>query len=148
MGSNNFKSALTANQLAIDDPLQTQMDLKIFQRGLIYAHPQNPERNIKKSRKYFQEVIENYPDSTLATAAAILILSLDKIAKTEKALQEHQKTIETHQSKIKNQAILINDQANRINELNNQILLLKEQIENYKTIDLNTEKKKKADIFP
>ena len=88
----DFKSALVENQMAIDDPAQTQMDTIIFQRGLIYGHPENPERNLIKSRKYFRLLMENHPESLLVTTAELIILYLDNTEKTEKNHNKPNKT--------------------------------------------------------
>ncbi len=94
-------------------------DQALFQMGLNYAHPENPNMDYKKSTECFQNIIKEFPESNIRDKAGIWILFLQEITKKNK----------------------------RINNLQNQIENLQYQIEGLKEIDLGIEEEKRKSLL-
>ena len=134
----NYKAALEKNQKI----LRTYPEIKdeaLFQIGLIYAHPKNPDKNYEKSLKYFQEIIKKFPKSHLRNQAKIWILVLQDIIKKDKKIKEQNEKI-----KILMQKIFKLEKESKIKD--EKIKDLKKQIEKLKEIDLTIEEKKRKSL--
>lgn len=152
---NDFQSALKENEKAlVEEHMMNQMDMKIFQRGLIYGHPRNPDRNPEKSKAEFERLIEAYPDSSLVEPAKALILCWEQIEIMQNEIAQNECSdlngeigrLEHALTKRKNSVAgcqeKLNHQQADIQRLKDQIAILEAQIEEYKTIDLHIEEKK------
>jgi hypothetical protein len=64
-------------------------DLAMYSMGLIYAHPQNPKRDLQKAVYYFDQTIQNSPTSPLAAQARVWITVLQD---SENAREEFEKS--------------------------------------------------------
>ncbi len=69
-------------------------DRSLFQMGLISAHPKNPGKDYKKSLRYFQRLIEEFPKSDLKNQAQIWVLSLQEVIEKDKKIDNLQRQIE------------------------------------------------------
>lgn len=80
LAKGDFKGALLENQkvLSLFDKALYK-DNALFNIGLIYAHYGNPEKDYKESRKYFEKIIQLYPQSPLLEQAKIWIRVLKEI---------------------------------------------------------------------
>ena len=146
----DFTSALTENEYAIKNPLQIQLDFVLFQRGLIFGHPHNPNRDLNKARSYFQEIVIQYPNSRFFMASQTLILIIDEVLTKdiqieayESARKGYLEKIDLQEQHLKAFNGQIGNLTQQIEGLNEQIDSLKQQIEEYKAIDLNIEREKK-----
>jgi tetratricopeptide (TPR) repeat protein len=153
MSGGDFQAALKENDKVFRNPSEILRDRALFQRGLIYSHPQNPNQNYQKSIEYFQKLLEEYPDSGLKNAAEVWILSLHQIVRMrdefvslsgkiglmDTTIKEQRRTINQFQEELRKQ------QANTVKQ---KILIdeLKDQIETLKNIDLRIEKKKRKAV--
>ena len=128
---------------------RTLGDEALFQMGLIYAHPNNRDRDNEKSLKRFQRVIDEYPRSELKAqadvGASVLQEILDKekeivglkqrnsyLEKTLRKEKEKVKELEGKGEKLKVQVEQLHEE---VKKLRDQLLLLKE-------VDLGVEEKK------
>ncbi len=75
----NYEEAVGENQrvLALSDP-RSLKDEALFNLGLIYAHPRNPQKDIQKSLEYFRRLIKNYPKSPFVEQANIWVSVLEE----------------------------------------------------------------------
>ena len=69
-------------------------DRILFQMGLICAHPKNPGKDNKKSLRYFQRLIVEFPKSDLKNQSQIWVLSLQEVIEKDKKIGDLQKQIE------------------------------------------------------
>jgi len=74
MEAGDFRIALAENDKALRQSFPVSRSRVLFQRGLIYSHPKNPERDDTAAMSYFQKVVDEYPSSDLAAAAEILMV--------------------------------------------------------------------------
>ena len=89
----DFEGALNENQevlsLASHQPPE---DEALFNIGMIYAHPENPERDVAKSLQFFNRVAEGYPQTLWAGQAKAWIGMLQEQAKVRIGmLQENER---------------------------------------------------------
>jgi len=81
---NDFKKALDVNQKALSrSGNRHRLDEVLFNIGFIYAHHDNPDKNYKLSIKYFDRLINEYPESPLVDQAMVWRGLLDVIEKSK-----------------------------------------------------------------
>ncbi len=113
----------------------------LFQKGFIYAHPDCPFKNYKKSHNYFQVVVNNntnLPDK-IYNQGLVLNSLLDRIVNFDRKYVKLQ-------SKHKNIATELNKKNKLVETLNTEIEKLKSQIEHMKEVDLKIEEKKRESL--
>ena len=135
---------------------RTLGDEALFQVGLIYAHPNNRDRNYEESLKWFQRVIEEFPRSELKAqadvGASVLGEILDKekeivglrqrnsyVEKTLRTEKEKVKELEGKGEKLKAQ---VEKSKIQVEQLHEEVKKLKDQLLRLKEIDLGVEEKK------
>jgi outer membrane protein assembly factor BamD (BamD/ComL family) len=89
-------------------------DEALFQMGLIYAYPKNPDHDYEKSIAWFHSLIEDFPQSKNTDQAEAWVLLLQDMIKKEQEVAELE---------------------SRVEELKEQLLKLKE-------VDLGLQEKK------
>ena len=153
MAKRNFEASLKESETALELFSRSLGDQALFQIGLVYAHPDNPNQNIKNSIIAFQNVIDEYPKSRLRSQAEIWVMHLRRIqdlevtlnakkqemGKLRKRLNRNKKTQSQQKKKHKEQLQKIKSQQKEIQELKRNIKRLKE-------IDLKIEEKKRKTI--
>lgn len=79
LAQGNYEGAADESQRALIsfDP-RSSRDEALFNLGLIYAHPGNPQRDIQKSLEYFKRLIKNYPKSPFAEQAKTCVGILEE----------------------------------------------------------------------
>jgi tetratricopeptide (TPR) repeat protein len=135
---------------------RTLGDKALFQMGLIYAYPKNPDQDYHRSLKRFQRVIKEFPKSDLKdqakVCASVLMELMDKERKIGKlnennsrlgrALEKEEKKVkelESQTEKLKSQAKKLKGQ---VEKLKDQVEKLKDQLLRLKEIDLGIEEKR------
>lgn len=126
-------------------------DQVLYQRGLIHAHPRNPEQNYIKAIDDFRELKEKFPGGDLGLEADAWILTLETILEKEEVLgvlktdlQKREKTIARLNTQTGPRQALIKRLNNQILQLENQVLFLDGQLEKLKKVDLGIEEKKRT----
>jgi two-component system sensor histidine kinase GlrK len=80
----NYKEALKENLKVLDLPSKSFFkEEALFNIALIYAHYDNPEKDYSKSLSYFEKLINEYPQSSLAEQSKIWMGILDVIEKAK-----------------------------------------------------------------
>jgi TolA-binding protein len=68
----NFEAAVKENlQIIKVSGQKTPADHALYNLGLIYAHIDNPGKDFQKARKYFAEVIKEFPASSLVEESRV-----------------------------------------------------------------------------
>ena len=132
LASGDYKAALAENQMVLNQYAADLADQALFQIGLIYMHPHNPDLNYPKSLEAFQGLIDRHPTSRLRPNAEILILMIEAFIAQEKRIQ-----------------VLNHRNAPLIKKLRTQhkkITRLQDQLEKLKRIDIKIEEKKREAI--
>jgi tetratricopeptide (TPR) repeat protein len=76
-------------------------DRVLFEMGLIHVHPGNWQRNERKSREYFQKIIQDYPKSEYHRASEMMIAHIDAMTVKEKEIATHQAQMHALQNELK-----------------------------------------------
>ena len=157
MSQGAFEASFRESQEVLRQYPQSHGDHALFQMGLIYLHPQNPNSDYQKSLLYFQRLKEEYPDSQLRGEAEIWIFVLQKSLKKEQDikalndvwnLKEEEITKKQQEiDKLSNQVEGLQNQTKSLQsltgELDQQIKDLQKQINQLKEIDLGIEEKRR-----
>lgn len=154
MSKGDFKSSLQESHAAYKLYPQSLGDQALFQIGLIFAHPANPQQNYQKAKEAFGELLRKFPQSSLKTRAELWILVIRDIQNTDNQLQVKKKETDRLRLELKqqnarsnqklkqnNQKIASNEQ--QIKDLQQRIDDLKRNIDQLKEVDLRIEEKKR-----
>lgn len=98
-------------------------DEALFGIGCIYADPQNPERDYKKSADTFRQLVAEYPKSKYREPSEMVLALFGEMTKRDRGTAALKKQLETHEK---------------------QIETLQKQIEQMKEIDRSLEEKRRA----
>ena len=107
-------------------------DKALFHMGLIFAHPDNPQKSNTKSLQYFKTLIRDFPESKLILRASIWSATLTALLDMDVKVKKQQK-----ESGILRQKIEENDKT---------IGILKEQLTKIKEIDIIMEEGKRQGL--
>ena len=109
MGKGDFNASLKESRETLKYYPQLLGDKALFQIGLIYSHPENPDHDLTKAREAFGALINRYPVSPLRPQAELWILTLRNLQDTEKILVTKKrellslkKKLQDRQGQIKN----------------------------------------------
>jgi len=93
----DFETLLKQKQDALTAlPKNRPADELLFSLGLLYAHPENPKKNYKKSLAFFKRVINEYPRSVCAAEAKIwagVLEDIEKAAKVDLEIEQKKKEL-------------------------------------------------------
>jgi hypothetical protein len=102
----DYAGALRENQAVLDSfDKEPPGDKALFSMGLLYAHPDNPQRSDEKSLSYFTKLIEDFPGSPLAAQAKIWVHMLVILEKEKQANREPEKRKTEKKPESKEQAL-------------------------------------------
>jgi len=128
----DYKAAVAENQKVLAQFSPDLADQALFQIGLIYMHPHNPDLKYQKSIAAFQDLIDKYPASRLRPDAEIWILMIGQFIAQEKQIQILKQRNAPLVRKLRTQHTKINQ--------------LQDQLEKLKRIDIKIEEKKREAI--
>ena len=158
MVSRQYEASMAKNLTVLNNFPHSLADQALFQIGLLYAHPENPNQNYEKSLGSFNEILNGFSESRLRHQAQLWVVfirdvidkerkigiinnknvSLERIVEQQKIeITILQKKVET----IKN-VDLIAALEKAVDKQKKEINQLLEQIEKLKRVDLGIEEKK------
>ena len=157
MSQGLFEASLRESQEVLVRYPQSQGDQALFQMGLIYLHPQNPNVDYQKSLEYFQRLEREFPDSQMSSKAEIWVSLLQKSLEKEEDIKALNEALNLKEKEVAKKQQEINQLRNQVEglqnqrellqdltgELNQQIKDLQKQIKQIKEIDLGIEEKKR-----
>jgi TolA-binding protein len=137
---------------------QTLGDEALFQMGLIYSHPKNPNADYEKSKSFFEKIVTQYPDSDRTEEAAVWLLTLTRIVGSERETLELQKKVrileqtseargkrlKQMQEELEEREKEITEHRDAVSQLQSRVTELESQLAKFKNIDLTIEQKKRA----
>jgi len=158
MISRQYEASMAKNLTVLNKFPDSLADQALFQIGLLYAHPDNPNRSYQKSLRSFNKILNGFAQSRLRQQAQLWVLFIRDIIDKEReigilnnnnlSLQgtvEQQKIeINMLQKKIETgkNADLIVSLEKTVDEQKKEINQLLDQIEKLKRVDLGIEEKK------
>ena len=158
MADRQYDASMAKNLTVLNNFPNSVADQALFQMGLLYAHPENPNQNYQKSLGAFNKILNEYSQSRLRHEAQLWVLIVeDAIDKKQKigilnkekvslanTVEQQKIEINILQKKIvtgKN-VDLIDSLEKTVDEQKKEINQLLEQIEKLKRVDLGIEEKK------
>jgi septal ring factor EnvC (AmiA/AmiB activator) len=137
---------------------QTLGDEALFQMGLIYSLPKNPNADFEKSKTFFERLVTLHPESSRKEEAAAWLFTLTRMVGSEKETFELQKKVKTLeqtseargkklkqlQEELEDREKEIAEQRDAVSQLQGRVTELESQLAKFKNIDLTIEQKKRA----
>ena len=88
LSQKNYDAALSEFQKVLSLPPNKPLkDEALFNIGLIYAHFENPQRDVEKSLAFFKRLINRYPKSALAGQATMWVGILEENENLNQVIQ-------------------------------------------------------------
>ena len=140
MFEGDYNASILYNKKVLDQSFKSLGDQALFQMGVTYVHPENPNPDNQESLKCFQRITDEFPKSSIRDEAGIWILVLQKIIESDKRYDS------LRQKKIIENNKRLDDTLHKNENLQHQIENLKNQIKKLKEIDLGIEDKKRIDL--
>jgi outer membrane protein assembly factor BamD (BamD/ComL family) len=110
-------------------------DLALFQMGLIYAHPKNPDQDYQRALQRFQRLIKEFPQSKFKNQAQVWVLFIQEIMDKEGEIGELR-----HEARQLGKTL--GKEEEKVKKLESQVEKLKDQLLRLKEIDLGIQEKK------
>ena len=146
MSKGDFKKSLKESHTAYKLYPQSLGDQALFQIGMVYAHPANPEKNYQKSKEAFRRLLRKYPLSHLKPEAETWIMILREIQELKQDMNTNNNEISQIQNQLKKQRLQLKkmrrDYNQRLEAKEREINDLKQNLDQLKEVDLKIEEKK------
>ena len=158
MTDRQYEASMAKNLTVLNNFPSSLSDQALYQMGLLYAHPENPNQNYQKSLGAFNKVLDKYSQSRLRHQAQLWVLIIEdaidkkqKIRTLDKEKISLTRTVEKQQTEIaifkkklvtRENVDLIDSLENTVAEQKQEITQLLEQIEKLKRVDLKIEEEK------
>jgi hypothetical protein len=158
MINRQYAASMTNNLAVLNNYPPALADKALFQIGLLYAQPENPQQDYEKSLGSFNKIINEFPSSRLRHQSQLWVRFISDVIDKKKeigalnsanvslgkAIKQQKIEIALLQKKIdanKNPDLIMSLEKT-IDEQNKEINQLLEQIEKMKRVDLGIEEKK------
>ena len=128
----DYSSALDINRRVLAQFPERLADQSLFQIGMVYAHPNNPDQDIQKALQFFQDIIDRYPESHLQPEAELWLAVLSQLSAQEGQIRFLNRRSAPLEKALKMQK--------------RKISRLQDQLEKLKRIDIHMEEKKREAI--
>ena len=99
----NYAAALSRyEQLLDNDP--DAMDRILFEMGITYAYPTNPQKDYQKALNCFQKIVGDYPESEYRLDSQMMILQIHNATLKDEALAAQQAVLDTSRQALEDKA--------------------------------------------
>jgi len=111
-----------SEQILAENETEPPADVALYSLGEVYAHADYEGRDYVLSQYYFEELVDNFPDSTLASEARTYISLFETItaqeqetaAIEEQLLQKDEKTVVAVQGEPQKEIIVVREKKSEI----------------------------------
>jgi len=158
MVSRQYEASMAKNLTVLNNFPHSLADQALFQIGLLYAHPENPNQNYEKSIGSFNEILNGFSESRLRHQAQLWVVFIrdvidkerkigiinNKNVSLERTVEQQKIEITILQKKVETikNVDLIAALEKAVDKQKKEINQLLEQIEKLKRVDLGIEEKK------
>jgi uncharacterized coiled-coil protein SlyX len=153
--SGDYKAALAQNM---------EVYQALFQLGLLYAYPENPDADYEKAICSFEALAVEFPDSPMKTQAEVCVSILKNavklkkrlhsleetydekeqtLVKLEREIDEKKKSIARYHRSVSSRKLAMEHLQLQISELQTRLEQLEAQLSDLKKIDLMMEEKRR-----
>lgn len=99
------------------------VDRVLFEMGIVYAHPENDQKDYQKSLECFQKLSKDYPESAYTKDSQLMIFNINNVILKDK-------TIAAQQAQINALRAVVENRANSNVTLQNRIEALVQEVRN------------------
>jgi len=149
-----FDASLAESRKTLQMYPRSLGDQALFQIGLIYAHPDNPEHDYRKAIANFEQLVRAYPGSRRKLEAETWIQALKELAEAERQLKEQVRTLQALSQKLRKQResaknlqeeyrSAMDARESKIKALQKKIDALQGSIDQLKEVDIKIEEKRR-----
>ncbi len=118
-------------------------DVAAYQIGLVYAHPENPSRDLQKAMGSFSRVVSSYPQSPWAEQARVWLGVLKETRDSEREIEKSRRAIERSKREIEKNRVAIEKSRREIEKSRAELEKTKQEIEKNRQV---IEKSKQVDM--
>ena len=125
-------------------------DIAMYSMGLIYAHPQNPKRDLQKAVYSFDQTVRYNPNSALAQQARVWIAVLQDAEKAQEELELSRQELDRSKQEAERNRLAIEKSKQEIErsrveleKSRQEIERTKQMIEKSKQIDIEIDQKRR-----
>jgi tetratricopeptide (TPR) repeat protein len=118
-------------------------DVALYSKGLVYAHPENPKRDLHKALEVFERTIESYPDRPVAAQARVWIAVLNETEQAKQEVEKSRQDVERSKQEAEKARLAIERSKQEIEKSRLELEKTKQEIEKTKQV---IEKSKQVDI--
>ena len=140
----DFDGSLKAYQKILETAHdQPPADRAAYSIGLIYAHPQNPRRDLQKAIKSLDRIVRLYPDSPWVEQAKVWVRVLNEAEESKREIEQVRRDLETSREDIEKKRLAIEKSKQEVDKSRLELEKTKQEIEKTKQL---MEKSKQVDI--
>jgi L,D-peptidoglycan transpeptidase YkuD (ErfK/YbiS/YcfS/YnhG family) len=116
----DYAAALSRyEQLLDNDP--DAVDRILFEMGITYAYPTNPQKDYQKALNCFQKIVGDYPESEYRLDSQMMILQIHNATLKDETIAAQQAALDTSRQALE-------DKADEIDKLQDTIATLEEKL--------------------
>ena len=123
---------------------QPPADLATYNIGLVYAHPQNPNKDRRKAIGSFEQVTALFPESPLAGQAKIWMGVLSEAEESRLEVKRSRAIIELSQQEVERSRQELEKSKQEIERSRQEIERNKQIIERSRQVDIEIEEKRRV----
>ena len=118
-------------------------DVALYRMGLVYAHPQNPQRDLPKALGSFAQLVSAYPASPWAESAKVWVGVLEEAENSKRDIEKSREAIEKSKQELEQNRQAMEKSKREIERSRLELEKIKQEIEKTKQV---IEKSKQVDI--
>ncbi len=163
----DHETALAKYMEVLDRFHEASGDRALFQIGLLYARPDNPNSDYEESIRSFERLQVEFPQSSMRDEAAVCVSVLKRLlelkeglfsletacGETEHALQllekevgQKERTIARYQKTVNKRQVVIDQLRNEISELQTRLDRLQSRLIDLKKVDMMLEERRRSTL--
>jgi murein L,D-transpeptidase YafK len=119
-GQGSYKASLSKYEQIIEK-YPTAGDRVLFEMGIIYAYPENEQKDYQKSLECFQKLIKDYPESGYRKESEMMIFQINNVTLKDKIIATLQTQIETLQQDVESKGNEISTLQKKIEALEREV---------------------------
>jgi tetratricopeptide (TPR) repeat protein len=144
LNQDNYKDSLVKYEQIINR-YPTVGDRVLFEMGVIYASPRNPQKDYQKSLECFQKLIKYYQGGEYRQDSEVMISLINEVNKKASIINDFsRKTTPVNMNGVTSKDKRIIAQKKQIETLEQQVKELEKKIEQMKEVDMTLKGKKKS----
>ena len=127
--------------LAQDQP---PADVAVYNMGLVYAHPRNPNQDRLKAIGSLNRVVTGYPESPLAAQAWIWLGVLSEAEASKQEIERSKQIIESSNQEVERSRQALEKSLQEVEKSRQEIERTRQIIEKSKQVDIEIEQKRRV----